>query len=276
MEARRQPLILLIPVIFLIGALGYGILNLVTLSLADKAEFFFQFFARSDYRDALLRTHVISLLTTAFCILLGYPLATYIHRYPGNKNMLIVMVLTPWLVSIVVRSFGWVVLLGPKGLINSLLLATGLIDTPLRLMFNTTGVVIGMVHLFVPFMVLSILAVLTQIDHALSEASMSLGANPFVTFRRVLFPLTLPGILSGSILVYLSATGAVVTPLLLGGLREKMIGTQIYVDMFTAFDLPKASAMAVLLVLSSVVVIIPMLLFERHLSRKQALKEINE
>jgi len=274
MQTRVQRFSLLLPVIVLVGVLAWGVASIVGLSLQDRAALLAGFFQRADYVDALLRTHALSIAATLLCIALGYPLACYIHQYQGNRNRLIVLVITPWLVSIVVRSFGWVVVLGPRGLLNSLLIAVGATDAPLRMMFNSTGIVVGLVHLFLPFMVLSVLAVLSQIDRAMGEAAASLGAGRLAAFMRVTLPLSMPGILSGAMLVYLSCMGSVVTPLLLGGLSEKMLGTQIYVEMFTAFDFPKSSSMAVLLVASSLAVVVPLLWYERRVSRRQSIAKV--
>ncbi|MGE0719867.1 MAG: ABC transporter permease, partial [Alphaproteobacteria bacterium] len=135
---------------------------------------------------------------------------------------------------------------------------------------NTTGVVIGLVHVFCPFMILAILAVFLQLERSQEEASMSLGAGPVETFWRVVLPLSLPGVISGVMLVYLMATGAIVTPLLLGGLRDRMLGTQIYQEMFQLFDFPKAATLAVILTATALLVVLPLQWLERRVSRNLA------
>jgi putative spermidine/putrescine transport system permease protein len=136
-----------------------------------------------------------------------------------------------------------------------------------HLMFNTLGVLVGMVHVFCPFMILAILGSLLHLDTSIEEAAMSLGAGPLTTFRRVVLPLTIPGVMSGTILVYLMATGAVVTPLMLGGVRDALLGTQIYHDVIDMFDLPKAATIAVVLSGAALVVVLPLLWIERHVVR---------
>lgn len=132
-------------------------------------------------------------LTTVVSLFISYPVAYFIARFQGRRDWLLVLILLPWLVSVVVRTYGWIVILGNRGLLNGFLGWLGVIDSPLRLLFNTTGVVIGLVHVFCPFMILAILAVFLQLERALEEASMSLGAGPLETFRRVVLPLSLPG-----------------------------------------------------------------------------------
>ena len=227
-----------------------------------------EFFARPDYIETYLRTLQVSLLVTLFAVLLGYPIAYGIWRYPGNRNWLMILILLPWLVSVVVRTYAWMVILGPRGVINETLVWLGVLDSPLKLMFNTTGVVIGLVHVLIPFMVISVLSVLLHLDRTLEEASMSLGGRRAYTFCKVTAPLSLPGVLGGATLTFLMSTGAIVTPLLLGGIRERMIGTQIYQEVMQTFNFPKASTLAVLLLLGGLIVIIPMQWFEQRLARQ--------
>jgi putative spermidine/putrescine transport system permease protein len=233
-------------------------------------EYFRQFFARKDYVNALIYTHESAFLTSAVCALIGYPVAAYIARYQGNRNHLLLLVFVPWLVSVVVRTYGWIVILGARGIFNQALIATGVVDTPLRLVFNATGVTIGMVHVLTPFMIISILSVFMDYDYALEEAGMSLGARPVERFFRITLPMTLPGVLSGAILVYLLAVGAIVTPMLLGGVATKTTGTQIYDEIFATFNFAKATAIAVVLVVSSLVVVVPLSWMERRLRTHRA------
>lgn len=262
-------LAMLAPACLVIAYLSFGLFHLISLTLRDGGSAYLNFVARRDYLSALIRTIEFSVISTFICVLIGYPLAFYIHQYKRNKSLLLVLVVAPWLVSIVVRSYGWVVILGSTGLVNSALLALHIIDSPIKLIFNGIGVVIGMVHVFLPFMVFSILAVLGKMSASLVEASMSLRAGPAFTFFRVVLPLSLPGILSGSILVFLSCTGAVVTPLLLGGLSQNTLGSQIYVEIFSTFDFSKASTLAAVLVLASGVLAFPLMFLDRSVSRWQ-------
>ncbi|WP_454696020.1 ABC transporter permease [Achromobacter aegrifaciens] len=272
MKSTRPPLILLLPPAILILMFLTGIAYLAVESLRTADGFglgnFVRFFERADYVAVLLRTIGVALVVTFFSVLVGYPIAYAISRYRGNRNFLMMLVITPWLVSVVVRTYGWVVILGPKGTLNSLLLSLGVIDTPMRLIFNMTGVVIGLVHVFSPFFIVSVLAVLLHLDRALDEASQTLAAGPFKTFLHVTLPLSLPGVITGAMLVYLLSTGAIVTPLLLGGVRDGMLATQIYQDVLQVFDYPKAASMAIVLLLAAFSLVIPLQLLERRVAAR--------
>lgn len=264
--------LLLAPVLILLALFLVSVFQMITLSFDDGdglgLSHYGQFFARPDYVETYLRTLYVSALVTLFSVLIGYPVAYGIWRYEGNRNFLMILVLLPWLVSVVVRTYAWMVILGPRGLINEALAWLGVIEAPLTLMFNTTGVVIGLVHVLLPFMILSVLSVLLHLDRRLEEASMSLGGNRLYTFTRVTLPLSLSGIIAGATLIYLMSTGAIVTPLLLGGIRERMIGTQIYQEMLQSFNFPKASTLATLLLLGGLIAILPLQWLERRYSRQ--------
>lgn len=274
MRFGRSAWLLLLPLAAILGLFLFGLGQLVWSSVAGPdgpgLALYRQFFARADYIDVLLRTIWVAALTTVISLVIGYPVAYFVARHGGRKDWLLVLIMLPWLVSVVVRTYGWIVILGNRGLLNGFLAWMGVIDSPLRLMFNTTGVVIGLVHVFCPFMILAILAVFLQLDRSQEEASMSLGAGPIETFWRVVLPLSLPGVISGVMLVYLMATGAIVTPLLLGGLRDRMLGTQIYQEMFQLFDFPKAATLAVILTATALVLVLPLQWLERRVSRNLA------
>jgi len=200
------------------------------------------------------------------CVVLGYPLACFIAA-ARRRNLLLVLVISPCLTSVIVRTFGWVVILGNRGVLNETLRSLHVIRLPLRILFTTGGTILGLVHVLLPFMVISVLAVLVRLDRALPEAGMSLGAGPVGTFLRITLPLSLPGILSGCSLVYLLACGAIVTPILLGGLRDTMLGTEIFQQIFTQFNFRSSAALGVVLLLTSLAVVIPMQWIEARLRR---------
>lgn len=271
-KSTKPPLILLIPPAILLVAFLTGIAYLVVESLRTEAGWglgnFVAFFDRPDYVAVLIRTIVIALASTLLAGVIGYPIAYAIAQYKGNRNFLMMLVIMPWLVSVVVRTYGWIVILGPKGTLNSLLISMGLIETPLRMIFNMTGVVIGLVHVFCPFFIVSVLSVLLYLDRGLNEASQTLSAGPIRTFVNITWPLSLPGVITGAILVYLLSTGAIVTPLLLGGVRDGMLATQIYQDVLQVFDYPKASSMAIILLLAAFSLIIPLQFLERRVAAR--------
>jgi len=233
---------------------------------APTFELYRQLLGSLVIQNVIVRTVWIAALVTVLCTLVAYPVALFIAR-SKHRNLLLVLVISPWLTSIVVRTFAWVVLLGNRGAVNAFLVSSGLIDSPIRIIFTPTAVVLGLVHVFAPFMVISILSVLLQQDRRLPEAGMSLGAGPIQTFLRVTLPLSLPGVLSGGSIIYLLCSGAIVTPLLLGGLRDRMLGTQIFQELFELYDYRRAAGMAVILLVTSLIIVIPMQIVDGRIRR---------
>jgi len=186
------------------------------------------FFTEPAYLRILTRTFRVSLTVTLCCLILGYPTAYVLSRVGGwGRRFLLLLVIVPYLTSFLVRTYAWMVLLGPKGVINSLLLKAGLIDTPLKLLYSAVGVHVGMVHVLLPLMILPLYSVMVGIDRTLPRAAQTLGAGPLRTFLRVFLPLSLPGVRSGCVLVFLIALGFYITPAMLGGLRDSMIAMLI-------------------------------------------------
>jgi putative spermidine/putrescine transport system permease protein len=179
---------------------------------------------------------------------IGYPLAYYLARTTSRwRSWLTILVVFPLLLNLVVRTFGWIALLANRGLVNEMLAGLGWIETPIRLMFNFTGLLIGLTHIFLPFMVLMLVGAIQTIDRSVEDAARVLGANWGSTFLRVTLPLSIPGILSGSILVFVLTISALVTPRLLGGPTYKVMSTLIYDQFLALLNWPAGSAMAVLL-----------------------------
>jgi ABC-type spermidine/putrescine transport system permease subunit I len=175
-------------------------------------------FTEPAYLIALQNTLAISLSVTGIALVLAYPVAYLMTTVPPRtRSLLIAFVLVPFWTSILVRTFAWLVILGRNGLVNQILRALGLVEVPVQLIHNRTGVQIGMVHVLLPFMVLPLYSVMTGIDTDLLRAARSLGARPVQVFLRVFLPLSLPGINAGCLLVFLSAVGFYITPALLGG-----------------------------------------------------------
>jgi len=201
-----------------------------------------------DSLSLMLNTLGVAAAVTALCVLLGFPLAAAIARAtPRGRALLYFLVATPLLINTVVRSYGWLLILGRQGLLNQLLLAAGWIDAPLALSGNLIGVIIGGTQVFLPFMVLSLAASLQTIDPRLHESSSILGAGFWRTFWRITLPLALPGLIAGSVLVFSMMLGAFVTPLILGGSAVSYVSVQVYTDALVLFNLPRATALALLL-----------------------------
>lgn len=261
-------LLLFAPMGLLIAGFALSILGLLWSSLWNGGlALYADLLADTIIQRVLWRTAWISLVTSALCALLGYPLALFLARSP-NRNLWLILVISPWLVSVVVRTFGWMVLLGTRGVINTALRDWGLIDLPIRILFTPTAVIIGLVHVFLPFMVIAILSSLLQQDRVLEEAGRILGGSRWQTFRRVTLPLSMPGVIGGCSLVLLMSAGAIVTPLLLGGLRDRMLGTQIYSEIFQVFNFDRATAMAVLLLALALIMVAPLRMIEARIRHR--------
>lgn len=185
---------------------------------------------------------------TLLTLVIGYPVAYFLARSRSRwRHWLTILVVFPLLLNLVVRTFGWIALLANRGLVNEWLAGLGLVEQPIKLLFNFTGLLIGLTHIFLPFMVLILIGVIQNIPPDVEDAARVLGANWGVTFVRITLPLSLPGILSGSILVFVLTISALVTPRLLGGPTYKVMSTLIYDEFLQLLNWPAGSAMALLL-----------------------------
>jgi len=207
------------------------------------------------YGRIFLRSFVMALTATALCLLFAFPAALFITRAEKRKNLFLQLVILPFWTSFLVRTYAWLFLLRDTGLINSALQAAGVIREPLPLLYNNFAVLLGLVYGYLPFMVLPIYAALERLDPALTEAAADLGARPLATVFRVLVPLARPGIVAGSVLVFIPCLGAYLTPDLLGGGRTVLVGNLVQNQFTTARDWPFGSAVSVaLMVLTGLLV----------------------
>ncbi len=206
------------------------------------------------YLTALATTNWIALIVTMMVLVIGYPIAYYLTTATGvGVSIVVLSIVLPYFTSIIVRTFSWMVLLGEHGLVNDLLRASGLIDQPLPLMYNRLGVLIGMSYVLLPYMVLTLYAAMRGIDRSLLRAAESLGASGFYTFRRVYFPLSLHGVLSGALIVYILSIGYFITPALMGGQHDIMIAMLIDRALEVAVDWPAAALMSLTLLVVTLV-----------------------
>ena len=204
------------------------------------------------YREVLARTFTISLVVTLACLTLGFPLAYLLATArPNVANLLLILVLLPFWTSLLVRTMAWIVLLQNQGVVNGALLDLGLIDHPVRLIFNRFGVYVAMIHVLLPFMILPIYSVMQTISPAYMRAGLSLGAPPRVAFARVYLPLTMPGVGAGCLLVFILALGYYITPALVGGAADQMISYFIAFYTTDTVNWGMASALGAVLLTST-------------------------
>lgn len=228
-----------------------GVLS--TYTLANYAEVL----GDPYYHEIFLRTGGLALAVTVLCVLLGVPETIILARMANPwRSMFLVVILGPLLISVVVRTLGWAILMGNQGLINQVLMSSGVTSEPIKLLFTLTGVTIALTHVLVPFMVISVWAALLKLDPQIENAGLSLGASPFTVFRRVVFPQILPGVLSGSIIVFALAASAFATPSILGGRKLKVVATAAYDEFLSTLNWPLGAAIAVLLLLANVVIVL--------------------
>ncbi len=203
------------------------------------------------YLAILWRSVWIASLATVFCALLGFPLALFISRAGRRKNLYLQLVLLPFWTSFLIRTYAWIFILRDTGLVNTVLMRLHLIAAPLQLLYNDGAVLLGLVYNFLPFFVLPMYATLERLDPALLEAAADLGARPFATLRRVILPVSAPGLVAGSVLVFIPCLGAYLTPDLLGGGKSVMLGNLVQNQFTTARDWPFGSAASLALMLAS-------------------------
>jgi len=222
-----------------------------TWTLKNYARFFSQIGGRYLYVEIFARSLFIALLNTLLCLLFGFPLAYFIARQPRNRrNALLLLVMIPFWTNFLVRTYAWMVILRDTGIINNLFLTLGLIIQPLPLLFNRGAVIVGLFYGYLPFMVLPLYASIEKLDFSLVEAAHDLGANALRTFQRVILPLTMPGIVAGSIIVFIPSIGAYVTPDLMGGAKVTMIGNLLQQQFLKVRDWPFGSAVGFILMLT--------------------------
>ena len=221
--------------------------------LSNYQEFFL---SAADVR-VLGNTFYIATISTVVCLVIGYPYAYLMHVVPPRvAGLLLIAVLVPFWSSLLVRTFAWEVILRDTGVINSLLLSWGVIREPLALIRNTLGVILGMSQILLPFMVLPLYAVMRRIDPDYGQAAANLGASPAAAFRRVFFPLSLPGVVAGTLLVFVLALGFYITPTILGSPRETMISRFIADQIQTRLNWGLGSAMAVILMILTFIALV--------------------
>lgn len=248
----------------------YPLLGLVNRSIrsADGALTLHHFTAIWQsplYRMVLGRTVQDAFLTTITALLLGYPLALFIARSsPKARGPMLMLVIAPMLINLTVRLFGWMILLNEAGPINNLLVATGLLDAPRKLLYTRTAVIIGLAAYTLPFVVLTAYGAIRRVDETLLQAAAGLGAGPWYVFRTVTLPLTMPGIISGATISFALGASAFIIPLMLGGPRDALLANYAYAAINTLGDWGTGAAIGIILLLLVMVVVAAAGLWERR------------
>jgi len=224
---------------------------------------YLHFFQNPLYTKVMWITIQISFLSTLTSVLVGYPVAYVLRRArPGLRNFFLLVIVLSFMISLLVRNYSWIIVLQRNGVINLLLKSFGLIDHPLTLLHNKFSTMVGMTHIFTPYIIFPIYSVMMGIDLNLEKAAQNLGATRWQTFWRVTFPLSLPGIGAGALLVFIMALGFFITPALLGGRKELMLSNLIEIQVVDLLNWPFASAMSVVLL---VVTLIVFFIYNRYL-----------
>ena len=209
-----------------------------------------------SYARVYLITFQVSILTTLLCVLIGFPLAYFLAQLPQKiAGILMLTVLLPFWTSLLVRTYAWLVLLQKKGLLNDFAIQIGLWETPVKLVHNMTGTLFGMAHIMLPFLILPLYGAMRRIEPEMMHAASNLGAKPIQAFWKIFFPISLPGLVAGSLIVFVLCLGFYVTPAVLGGGRVVMIETQITAILENQFNWGAASALGVVLLVTTMIIL---------------------
>ncbi|MCY3873546.1 MAG: ABC transporter permease [Rhodobacteraceae bacterium] len=234
---------------------------------AGPFDFYAAFLASGFRRTVLWRTLEISLITTALSLVIGFFTAYTISRTPPRwRWILIILAVFPLLTGVVIRSFAWLIILGSNGILNDFLVWIGIEGAPFTMVFTKGSVIVAMVYLFVPLMILTIVGVLENIPDDVIEAAQSLGATPAQTFLQVIFPLAVPGLIVGAVLVFTGSFNSYATPQLLGGDQQMMMGTFLYQRAMVAFDWDGATTVSAIMVAVTLAVVIGMTRIAKRLN----------
>ena len=257
-RSRLAPIPYLAPVgLFLLGMYVYPIAHMLLLSLFDPdftLRHYQHLLTTPVYLQILLLTFRLAAVVTLVSLVFGYPVAYLLTTAPAQRRgFFLALVLVPLWTSVLVRNYAWMVLLSKNGVINQLLLAMGVVSKPLSFLFNTTGVVIGLTYILIPFMILALHSVMAGIDRQLLRAGATLGASPFQCFLRIFLPLSFPGIAAGCLLVFIMGIGSFITPALLGGGRVPMIATLIESQVAGVLNWGLGSAISMVLLVATLI-----------------------
>lgn len=241
-----------------------------TLSIGEyPLQAYAEFFQDAYYLKIFLRTLKVAVLTTGICMIAGVPTAYFISRCQKKwRGILLSVSIFPMMTNSVIRSFAWINILGSSGIINRFLLTTGLAEKPVKLLYTDFAIVIGSVYLFLPLMIVTVAGVMENIGDDMMEAALSLGADRFRAFLKIIFPMSLPGIIVGGILVFTGTLTAYTTPQLLGGNKNMVLSTFIYQRAMTIGDWDGAAVISLIMIVVTLVVIKGMNALAARLDRR--------
>ena len=258
---KRWAFILCAPgIAFIVLCCTYPVLRIVFQTFYDEAgnisfAGYLKLFGMSFFRNSLMRTLKLAVITTAVCAMVGIPVSFYISRMAENRKGLAISLATfPLLTSAIVRSICWIVLLGKKGTINNLLIGLGLIDKPISILYTETSMLIGYIQLFLPLMLLSLIGVMESIDDELILAARTLGCHPILAFMKVVVPLSVSGLITGIMLVFTGTMTAYATPTLLGGTKTKVLSTMLDQYANSMYDWTSAAMVAAVMIVFTIAI----------------------
>lgn len=258
---RKGHYLLFIPCIVLVAYfMIVPLLDIIIPTFANTKDGMFsayrEFFTDSYMMSIFWRTIKISLISSLICMVIGVPVSYYISRVSKKvRGLFIALTVFPILTNSVVRSFAWMSILGKNGIINNLLIKLNIVNEPLSLLYTEGAIIVGTVYIFLPLMIISLVGVMENIDNDLLEAAESLGANKLKAFFRVIFPLSLPGLIVGTVLVFTGSLTAYTTPQLLGGNKNTVLATLIYQKTMTLGDWQGAAVVATIMIVVTLIVI---------------------
>jgi spermidine/putrescine transport system permease protein len=261
MAATLSPVVLWMVIFVLLPLLLVVVVSFLSRGLYGGIEFKFNLanysrILKPMYLKILTSSMIISFLTTFICLLLGYPFAYFVARSPIRiRGILFMLIIIPFWTNSLVRTYAWIVLLRTEGLINTMLLNLGVISKPLQMLYNNGAIIVGLVYTLFPFMVLPLITSIEKMDNSLLEAAKDLGAKPWEAFLKVTLPLTMPGIMSGSLLVFIPTLGYFFIPDLMGGSKIMLVSNLIKNQFLAARDWPFGSALSILLIIITLVMI---------------------
>lgn len=271
---RRIAYLLMVPgTVFIVLCCLFPVIRIVSLTFFDDGTLTFSKylaqFGNAFFQDTFMRTLRLALLNTLICIAVGLPVSYYISRMPPKRKSLCLSLATfPLLTSAVVRSFCWMIILGKRGTVNDMLMALGVIQKPLSLLYTELSMMLGYAQLFMPLMLLSLVGVMEQIDDDLILAARSMGAPSPVAFAKVVLPLSVSGLITGGLLVFTGTVTAYTTPQLLGGNKTKVLSTLLYQYTSTLGDWDSASVVATIMIVMTIVVSVGMNAVARRLNKR--------